>query len=376
MFKILPFLFFLTLMPSAAAGPVLQMNKAFVALSDLIPLITDRDQFMEKKNEKLITEKITELKSAIITAKHDSLIKEDLFAPSYTLINENIAGSLEAFKLGNKDYAHWRLKEITSLCIDCHTRMPISHASSFQNGELAIDETKFENIYNLGIAQLIVRRYTDAKGSFTRSIQDKLIKKEIKDLILPFKQILLIDAKVFKNPDNLMAFMGEYKSREDLPEEVRSSIASWLIRLKHWKGNKMLTVGLKNDKEVERFIAKELAPLKKKSIYGGGYDVDLLISSGLLSNYFFENPTSAKAPEISYWLGWAEKYLKRENFFGSGDLFLKQCIKHYPKTQTAKKCLEEYKDSVEFEFSGSSGTSIPKDVQKELDDLEKLIKNK
>jgi hypothetical protein len=31
---------------------------------------------------------------------------------------------------------------------------------------------------------------------------------------------------------------------------------------------------------------------------------------------------------------------------------------------------------VEFEFSGSSGTSIPKDVQKEMDDLEKLIKNK
>jgi hypothetical protein len=361
-------------MNSASAGPVLQMNKAFIALSDLIPLITDRDQFMEKKNEKLITSKITELKSAIITAKHDSLIKEDLFAPSYTLINENIAGSLEAFKLGNKDYAHWRLKEITSLCIDCHTRMPISHASSFQNGELAIDETKFENIYNLGIAQLIVRRYTDAKGSFTRSIQDKLIKKEMKDLILPFKQILLIDAKVLKNPDNLTAFMGEYKSREDLPEDVRSSISTWLVRLKHWKGNKLLAVGLKSDKEVERFIAKELAPLKKKSIYGGGYDVDLLIASGLLSNYFFENPTSAKAAEISYWLGWAEKYLKRENFFGSGDLFLKQCIKHYPKNPTAKKCLEEYKDSVEFEFSGSGGTSIPKDVQKELDDLEKLIK--
>jgi hypothetical protein len=361
-------------MNSASAGPVLQMNKAFIALSDLIPLITDRDQFMEKKNEKLISGKIEELKSAIITAKHDSLIKEDLFAPSYTLINENIAGSHEAFKLGNKDYAHWRLKEITSLCIDCHTRMPISHASSFQNGELTIDETKFENIYNLGIAQLIVRRYTDAKGSFTRSIQDKLIKKEIKDLILPFKQILLIDAKVYKNPDNLIAFMGEYKSREDLPEDVRNSITTWLVRLKHWKGNKILAVGLKTDKEVERFILKELTPLKKKSIYGGGYDVDLLISSGLLSNYFFENPTSSKAPEISYWLGWAEKYLKRENFFGSGDLFLKQCIKHYPKDPTAKKCLEEYKDSVEFEFSGSAGTSIPKDVQKELDDLEKLIK--
>jgi hypothetical protein len=360
----------------AFAGPVLQMDKAFIALSELIPFITDRDQFMEKKNEKIISSKISELQSAIITAKHDSLIKEDLFAPSYSLINENISGSREAFKNGNKDYARWRLKEITTLCLDCHTRLPASYASSFQNGEFTIDKSKFENIYNLGVAQLIVRRYTDAKDSFTRSIQDRIIKKEFGDIILPFKQILLIDGKVLKNPENLSTFLTEYSTNKALPEDVQRSIAGWLKRLNHWKGNKLLKVGLKTDKEVTRFIAKELAPLKGKAFYGGEYDVDLLITSGLLSNYSFENPTSASAPEINFWLGWSEKYLKRENFFGSGDLFLKQCIKRYPTNPIAKKCLEEYKESVEFEFSGSSGTSIPKDVQKELDDLAKLIKTK
>ncbi len=105
-----------------------------------------------------------------------------------------------------------------------------------------------------------------------------------------------------------------------------------------------------------------------------GYDVDLLLTSGLLSNYLFEHPTSRKAAEISFWIGWSEKYLKRESFFGSGDLFLKQCIKKYPKSPMAKECLKEYKESIEFEFSGSSGTKIPQDIKYEIDNLEILIK--
>ncbi len=187
---------------------------------------------------------------------------------------------------------------------------------------------------------------------------------------------MLIEAKVLKNIDNLKVFLKEYSVRKDLPEDLRVSLSKWLKSLDHWEGNKILLSGFKNDKDLEHFVTKELIPLKKKSVYTGGYDVDLLIASGLLSNYFFENPKSKKAPEISYWLGWTEKYLKRENFFGSGDLFLKQCIKRHPSSPIAKKCFEEYKESVEFDFSGSAGTSIPSDVQKELSDLAKLIKSK
>ena len=183
MYKNLAIIITLFICNFAIGGPILQMNKAFIVLADLIPFITDRNKFMIKENESSISAKIGELQNAFKTAKHDTLLKGDLFAPSYALINEHLADSVTAFKQGNKDYAHWRLKETTSLCIDCHTRMPPSHASSFQNGELTIDKSKFENIYNLGIAQLIVRRYVDAKETFIRNIDEKLITKDYRDLI-------------------------------------------------------------------------------------------------------------------------------------------------------------------------------------------------
>lgn len=375
--RLLAVLLFLILTSVVVASPViLQMNRAFVALSDLIPFLTHRENFMEKKNEKIIEKRITDLQSAFKLAKHDGLLKEDLFAPSYAVINESIDNSLSAFKKGKKDYAHWRLKEITSHCIDCHTRLPPSHTSSFQNGELSINEKKFEDRYNLGIAQLIVRRYFDAKTSFTRSIQDRLISKDFKDIILPFKQLLVIETKVEKKPDSLIETFKQYQKKEELPEDVRTSLSAWIERLRHWKGKKELKEGLISDKAVEAFIKKELIPLKKKNALDEGNEVDLLIASGLFSNYLFENPDSKMAPEISYWLGWAEKYLKREAFFGPGDLFLKQCVKRYPSHPVARKCLDEYEESIVFEFSGSSGTHIPADIQKELDDLEELIKKK
>ena len=114
MIKNTAFRLFLFISGSILAGPVLQMNRAFSALSELIPFITDREKFMEKKNESTIAGKIAELKSAFQSAKHDTVIKEDLFAPSYALINENISGSLVAFKKGKKDYSHLILKEMTS----------------------------------------------------------------------------------------------------------------------------------------------------------------------------------------------------------------------------------------------------------------------
>jgi hypothetical protein len=368
--------FLIFLYSSAFASPVLQMNAAFEALSDLIPYISDRDKFMDKKNEAFITKKMTHLQSAFKSAGHDTAIKEDLFAPSYALIYENISNDLVAFKDGKKDYARWRLKEITPMCLDCHTRLPVSHSSSFQDGKNSIDKSKFGNVYDLGIAQLIVRRYADAKESFIRSIQDKIIKKETSTMILSFKQIMLIEAKVLKSPENLTAFFNEYLQKKDLPDDLRRTVGEWSKRVSYWKGNELLTKGFKDEKSVKSFIEKELVPIQKKDFYQDGNDVDLLVASGLLSNYFFEHPNSTLAPEINYWLGWSEKNLKREDFFGSGDLFLKQCVKRYPTHPISKKCLQEYKDSVEFEFSGSLGTNLPADIQKELDSLEKTIKLK
>ncbi len=360
----------------AQAATSQQMNQAFEALSKLVPYLTSEEKFQEKKNTKLIEENLVKIQQAFKAAGHEGLVKQDIFLPSYKLIQENLSESLQSFKKGNKEISLWRLKEITALCLDCHTRLPGELPSSYELTGLDVDHSRFTDAYNLGIAQLIVRRYLDAKNSFTRAIDQKILKGEMKDLIKPFKQVLLLETKVHKNPKAMITFIDHYKDKKGLSLELKQILQNWREQLLVWTKKNISSEGFKTDEEVAGFIKLSVEPLTKHAQLEDAHDVDHLFISGFLSNYMFRNKQSILGPDLNFWIGRSEKYLKRENFFGSGDLFFKQCILRYPKHAMALKCFEEYKDSIEFEFSGSSGTHIPPEIKKELNELKGLINKK
>jgi len=358
------------------ATPLVPMNKAFNSLMELIPFLSSEPKFTEKENEKFISTQLKEMNDAFKTAKHDSLLKQDIFAPSMEAIRTELHSAEEAFREGKKNYAWWRIRTITSQCMSCHTRLPENHSSSFQDGSRLINPTKFSDPYHLGIAQLIVRQYPEAKASFTKTIDESLIKKDFKNILLPLKQILLIQTKVFKDASQMLKVIEFYEKKKGISLSDREVMRSWKNRLKVWATGpfakwKRISV----DQEAETFINTVMKPLfKNNNLYVGKHDVDLLMAQGLLSNFLFENPEAGKAPDALYWIGISEKFLERENFFGPGELFFKECIVRYPKNPIAKECFDEYKESIEFNFSGSRGTDIPPEIKKELEKLESLIK--
>lgn len=193
-------------------------------------------------------------------------------------------------------------------------------------------------------------------------------------MLLPFQQILMIETKIKKDPMGMVSIIDDYLVKNKLPLHIRTELESWRKRLVLWKDDKALVKGINTESELKDFIKRRLAPLKERDSFNDAFKVDLLLASGLISNYFFENQSSPTAPDLSYWLGWIEKRLKKEEFLSSGDLFLKQCIRKYSRYPVARECLKEYQESVEFDFSGSSGTQIPTEVEKELKGLRLLLR--
>ncbi len=51
----------LTFTSAVLAAPILQMNKAFMALTDLLPSLLSAESFQDKKNEPIIKEKVKSL---------------------------------------------------------------------------------------------------------------------------------------------------------------------------------------------------------------------------------------------------------------------------------------------------------------------------
>ncbi len=356
--------------------PILQMNKAFTSIFDLGPYLTDENRYLEDKHTKTIQKSLDDLEASFQSVGHDKLIKHDLFAPSYKLISENIKESTLSFKNRHKSYSFWILKETLTLCLDCHSRLPQNLTSSFQNGELYFNPNNIKDPYDLGMTYLVVRRFSDAQDYFIRSIQEKIIKKENNKILMPFQQLLMIELKVRKDPVKMISIIDDYIQKKHLPSQVENELKLWKQRLDIWKTDQSLTKGIDTEKELIEFIKRRLEILKEENSFNDAFKVDLLLGSGIISEFYFENQNSPSAPEINYWLGWLEKRLKKENFLSTGSLYFKQCIKKYPKSGRSKDCLEEYIESVEFDFSGSRGTAIPSEIKKELKDLSDLLEEK
>jgi hypothetical protein len=346
----------------------------FTSLVNLNPYLFNESAFKEKTNQEKIKNNIADLNKYFIEAGHDSLLKHDLFAPSYQLALQSLQESQKAFENNRKEHARWLLKETISLCLDCHTRLPTTHASGFQAADVVLDKDPASTFYDIGISYLIVRKYADAEEQFNQSIQQKLSKKDFDKIILPFQQILLIETKIKKDPKKMISVIEGYLKIKPLPEVLVEELKTWKQRLALWQGEKSLSK-INNEDELKSFINRRLLPLKNDS-FADSHKVDYLFSSGILSNYFFKNQKTTMATEINYWVGWLEKRLKREEFLSSGDLFLKQCMKKYHKHPIARECLSEYEESLQFDFTGSSGTHIPRDLQQELDLMIKEIEPK
>ena len=365
------YLSFLLLVSSLSyAAPTQQMNEAFEALVRLLPFLVNENDFSAAQKQVEVSESLRKLQGAFTKVRHQDLLKEDIFSPSYELVSESLSEASTAFDNGQKDYAYWRLKEVTTFCIDCHTRIPKEVTSSYQNSGLYLKKELFKDTYSRAIAALIVRRYSDATAAFRQTIQEGIIKKDHSRTSLALKNLVIIDAKILRNLNNLMAELTTY-SKKELPTLVKNQIQNWLIEINSIQQSKWFKEEYQEN-EVE-LIFNELKVLRLGRTSIEKNDIKILVSSGQLAQYSFLYPKTKFAPQINFWLGWSEKQLKRENFFSTGNNFFKQCIRKYPKHPIAKECLAELKESIEFDFTGSAGTNIPKEVESEIKILEKLI---
>jgi len=102
--------------------------------------------------------------------------------------------------------------------------------------------------------------------------------------------------------------------------------------------------------------------------------LDLVYSSGLLQEYLYNHPASPLLPKILFWASISERQLSKSYFYSLADVYLKECIKKFPKDPYAKRCFKEYEDNLYFGYTGSGGTHLPPQEKKELETLRQMIK--
>ncbi len=351
--------------------------ESFVKIIPYVYTTEYRSNAFEKKKEKAeLLKNLTDLSQFFKSAQHADFFQRPGFRPSLETINNHIDETITSVEVNNHIFAQKRLNVLGALCVSCHSQLPKSVAKNAFGSEAVKEEKRerFESDFAYANYLYLIRRFDDSKKYFEKSIETTLAKSENdqrKDITASLKKILSIHTKIKFDYNSANMFVEKWSKESKLSSQDKKMVQRWSADLKAWKNFDPASV-----KSMSQFIEKYLSPLdwKKEVMFTGEDDVPFFIASGVLLNFFVENPESPMAPEILYWMYMAEKHMSQTYFFSLGDLYLKDCIRKYPASPFAKKCYNEYADSIESGFTGSSGTSLPIEERKELQKLKSLLK--
>lgn len=342
---------------------------------DLMPVVMDPQNFVGSQNEAKVEKVERDLKKLIDSSKqinHDPMLtKRD---PTLRFVaaafNEDLRRAQEAFAMGKREYARYTLMNVTSYCIECHTRT--SSGPSFQTPEIEKALT--------GLGGLERGEYLLATRQFDRALMEfeKIMKSELSEdgnlfqLDRAVRYSLAVSIKFLKSPQKALSIVKAVENAPKAPYYLKQSARSWESAINSWIAEKPATsssgaVLLANS----RRLVDQGRLLTGASADRGG-DVHFLRA---LSDLHLVLSVPQKADilgEALYLMGVAYENVRDLSVWSLHENYFESCIRQVPGTRWSSQCYRRLEESVLAGFTGSSGTRLPMDAQLRLSELKKL----
>ena len=157
------------------------------------------------------------------------------------------------------------------------------------------------------------------------------------------------------------------------------TLEQWELGLKQLETHNRPDPSKLSFEQLETYVHKYLGPLSRAGetlVPTKSEKVFHVWLQGLLYKYLNNNPHTDQAPKLLYWLALNARVTNYSYYYSLADLYLKECMLSHTQHPYAKKCYDEYREAVEFSYSGSLGTHIPEELQQELKQLRTKIYGK
>jgi hypothetical protein len=326
-------------------------------LSDIEPLLYDSQEFNAPKNQEFLKKKIHQLAATSEKVQHNpTIINRD---PTVRFVASNFASNLQradqSFTAGKTDFSRYQLMKVTSSCVQCHTRLQQGPESNAKR-----PETFLKKMPVVDQAQYLIasRKFGAAYDLLLISLgqpEDENIFSWKSDKSAGLA--LQIAVQYEQDSSRAMNVINKIQGNPTLPYYIKTKANNWTASIARWKAEKKKPVTLE---DYRRLLASGQGEIEAMRVIPG---VLKLLSSDLPSQQLGEALLLA-----------GESY-EIVNDFSPMDLhenYYESCIRNVPHTPTSKKCYQRLEDSVRMGYTGSSGTSIPVDVEVWLKSLKNL----
>jgi len=339
-----------------------QMTAMGRAISNLFPLLIDSVPLDSMPSQKILEENIKSLVEIIPQVKSHFSQKSVTYQLSFDVIQNHMTGLQTA--LANKRLNHVKsmLLATTAICVSCHSQD--SHTRTLFVG---YGRDKFKSDFSFAEYNFITRNYEQAESFYLRYLNKPGKHNNEADQLTALRHLLNIYTQILNNPAKGLETFKKIKKIKFLSAYSRKKVQVWLNGLDEitkLNANKNELNFSQINSYTDKFILAENRPTHLEHLYW---------IRGMIYRYLGSAPKEDEIPTLLFWLALSERGDNQSVYFSLGDLYLKQCIVKYPNSPVAKKCFGEYKDAIEFSYSGSKGTDIPDDIQEDLNNLQALV---
>lgn len=343
------------------------MHKIFQQMKDLFPYMINEEKFVDAKNNKVIQDSLKKLVEYAKETQHAKELKGTTFKISQQTLQNHFSEVERIFRLGNKSYARWQLNSTVPLCMSCHTQSPTTskHWDLVDLANAQMNDFEKAELFFMGRDfASAMKYYTSAMNGYP---DNKILPQQLEKA---FERKVVVYSRVTRDFTGGIHDLSKDLKNKNIPPYMKKNVEAWiaLFRLQNRKGypNPKTTT----DEKLKKYVESELKnPLWDDMTNASNPRyVKFLTVSGILYEYLNLHPKTPLKPEILNWLAICDRQLQETLFYSLADFYLKECMQEYAKHPAAKKCYEEYKANTILSYSGSSGTHLPGDVEKDLKD--------
>lgn len=349
------------------------MDSLLGELLALKPHMVSEEKFKATENEANIALHLKEFTRLARLTQHDPELKTENYKFSQHVFEEHIADTERSFRLGSKSYARWQLMSTVSLCMNCHIQLPLANAKFGQFTSAGLFTSPFEKAE----FYFSTRAFDQALRTYENLVQEFPANKVPQDQVeTALDRQLAYYGRLTRDPDTAIKKLKAQMASPGLPKLLKKEISSAIDQFQIWKKEPSFDARRASEEQILEFARKHLKAVvesPRNLDQTGSRNVALYRTSGVLLEYLRGHATSKAVPEVLYWLAVCDYANQQGHIFALSELYLRECMMKYPANPIAKKCYSEYESQKIFGYTGSSGTHLPPDVQKELEQLKRLV---
>ena len=344
------------------------MYRIFDNMRELLPLSRSKQRFASTSNQSSIRNAVNEIgANAVALEMHAQQRGGDAGSEFLAAALKRTARTaLRNFEVGNLEAARSAIWNATRVCMTCHARLPSVGDSGIVRD--FVDEADFTglSVPERVQVQLATRQFDAA----LKDLEDLLASRdyEASQLVRWLTNYLLISIRVKGDLHRPLPVLASFALREDVWQGLRSDIEQWIVRLHQ------LAQATRPEPTLEAARAL-IDDARQRGVvpYSRAPMIDYVMASSLLQKYLQQRTVRGEAlAQIYYMLAITEIGIGDNYILNQAEHYLESSVRAAPATPIAAQAFALLEEHVLFSFTGSSGTHLPDDVQRMLDEYRLL----